>query len=318
VSAPDLAPRGIGRIIDDGIAYYTRAFGWIWKPLMLVVFPFACFFAVAQVFLIRLVFETFLNPAALSSGQPVLPDAGLFVLYALTLVSSFAYGAARIYFQASLYRSSGPLLEGRRMTTSEFLRAAQKYFWPLVVALLLAGAIQSASYLVAEIVGFATFGIGLLALPLVLVAVMALLSMVAPALCVEDAGITGSLRRSYDLVRPHFWRVVGFLIAAWFIVAQIESAISSPVLIRSLVDSLMHPGAVYQPLSVPWKLFEGLCQGAGLALALPVMELGVLACYLDLRSRREGLDLLVRAQRLAPGAHPAPPVAPMENPAPAV
>jgi hypothetical protein len=63
---------------------------------------------------------------------------------------------------------------------------------------------------------------------------------------------------------------------------------------------LSSPDAARQTFSLGWTVFDGLMQGAAITLVLPFTELVTLLFYLDLRSRNEGMDLLIRARELAP------------------
>ena len=71
----------------------------------------------------------------------------------------------------------------------------------------------------------------------------------------------------------------------------LQTAITSPTLIRQLVASIQNPEAVFQPLSVGWKVFEGLLSATAVTLVLPFASFAWLSFYLDLRARREGMDI---------------------------
>jgi hypothetical protein len=84
--------------------------------------------------------------------------------------------------------------------------------------------------------------------------------------------------------------------------SQIEGALASPIVLRSIVSTLQDPASLATQVPVAWRVFEGLVTAASMVLVLPFVELTWFVCYLDLRARNEGLDLLMRAQELAADA----------------
>jgi hypothetical protein len=118
---------------------------------------------------------------------------------------------------------------------------------------------------------------------------------------VVEKGIINALQRSYRLVRKHFWRVVLVFIAAAILSGQFESALAAPTVIRSIVTGVQSPSSLVGQIGWGWKVFDGLAEGMAKALVMPFGTLVPLLLYFDLRSRDEGLDLLVRARELLPG-----------------
>jgi len=114
-------------------------------------------------------------------------------------------------------------------------------------------------------------------------------AVAAPALLLENLGIFASLRRSYRLVRGSFWRVFGIGLLTAVIAYIIRQLFSIPfALIGGLVSSLQGDGFVA-------ILIQLLITDIGTVLAGAVLfpfTAGVAALlYLDLRMRREGLDV---------------------------
>jgi hypothetical protein len=129
----------------------------------------------------------------------------------------------------------------------------------------------------------------------------AFLAVSVPVAAVEEPGVINALKRSFALVRGNFWRVVLVYLGMLVLSSQIEGALASPILVRDAVIALQNPTTVVTQLPVAWKVAEGALQAAAAVLVLPFIELTWFCCYLDLRARNEGLDLLVRAQELAAG-----------------
>jgi hypothetical protein len=117
------------------------------------------------------------------------------------------------------------------------------------------------------------------------------LGVAAPALVLEKATIGTAMRRSLRLVRGSFWRVLGILLLTQLITQMLTGMLALPFLGLGLALS----GTASSP-DAAFYLFTMI----GVAIAGVVtypFSAGVTALlYVDLRMRREGLDLtLARA-----------------------
>ncbi|PPK97817.1 hypothetical protein CLV92_103352 [Kineococcus xinjiangensis] len=131
-------------------------------------------------------------------------------------------------------------------------------------------------------------------------------SLAAPALLLEGIGVGASLSRSARLVRGSFWRVLGVLLLTGVIVYAVVTAISVPFQVLSLLLS----GAVLVTSGGETSFLSALVQQAvigagtilGSAVAYPFSASVTALLYIDLRMRREGLDVeLHRAAAARPG-----------------
>ena len=208
--------------------------------------------------------------------------------YALAGSMSLVYMLSRVYFQSTLFRAGSTLLEGRPPATRQMLKDGLGVVLPVLGVTL----IVSTGVSVAALASFFVLGLGGLVFG-------GYLSVSVPAAAIEGAGITGALKRSFDLVRGNFWRVALVYLGMLILSTQIEGALASPIIVRDIVLGLQHPTTVITELPVAWKVAEGFLQAASAVLVLPFIELTWFCLYLDLRARNEGLDLLVRAQDLA-------------------
>jgi hypothetical protein len=115
-------------------------------------------------------------------------------------------------------------------------------------------------------------------------------AMAAPALLLEDLGVFAALSRSYRLVRGSFWRVVGIGLLTTLIAYIIRQLFTIPF---SLIGTVV-AGARGSD-SFGSTLIQLLIGDIGAVLAGAVVfpfTAGVTALlYLDLRMRREGLDV---------------------------
>lgn len=108
-----------------------------------------------------------------------------------------------------------------------------------------------------------------------------LLYVVVPAIIVEDIGPVAAVRRSAELIRPDFWRVLGIVIVTGILVGILGSALGFGFQLVSFVAG---------PFG--WVL---IAIGSILAslVTTPLIAAIVLLLYVDARIRREGYDIQV-------------------------
>jgi sterol desaturase/sphingolipid hydroxylase (fatty acid hydroxylase superfamily) len=122
----------------------------------------------------------------------------------------------------------------------------------------------------------------------VAIALVPLFIAVAPAIVVEELGPIRGMRRSWRLMRPRFWPVLGIALLSGLIANILGSILGTPF---SLV-------AVAIGYDVGWPL---LALGAILPALVTTPFIAIVATliYFDGRIRHEGFDLQVVAADLA-------------------
>jgi membrane-anchored glycerophosphoryl diester phosphodiesterase (GDPDase) len=206
---------------------------------------------------------------------------------------------------------------GERLTLRSLWRVAGRRLWPLVgwsliVAGVLLGVIAILGGIVAALVisgGAAAIAVGVIVGVLGLIAVVVTgvwlytkTSLVPSLIVLERLGIRASIRRSWSLTNGFFWRTFGvqFLVAA--IVNIVSQVVTTPVsLVYGYLVTLIDPngsgrldgsaiaGAI---ASYAVLLLVSLVIGA---VTTVVQASAIALIYIDLRMRKEGLDLhLVR------------------------
>jgi hypothetical protein len=129
-------------------------------------------------------------------------------------------------------------------------------------------------------------------------------SLAAPALMLENASVTTSMRRSWRIVRGSTWRVFGILLLAGIIVNIGQAVVTVPV---GLLAGLLTAGQSSPYESLPLTFAQLLVSGVGTIVAgaifYPFSAAVSALLYIDLRMRREGLD--VRLARAAAEGTPA-------------
>lgn len=158
--------------------------------------------------------------------------------------------------------------------------------------------------LVGRGVGSVLLGLGMLAGVVVAALLTVRWAFAGPVLLLEEQGVVSSLRRSWQLVRGSTWRVLGIVLLTQVIVGIGSTAISFPfAMITGLVSS-----SSATPYASFWgNVTELLVQGVGEVLAgavfYPFGAAAVALLYIDVRMRREGLDVeLMRAAESGPSA----------------
>ncbi len=117
-------------------------------------------------------------------------------------------------------------------------------------------------------------------------------SLSAPALLLENLSITAALRRSFRLVRGSFWRVFGISLLTAVIAYVVRQIFAVPF---SLIGTILSEVADFTGLSgaVVQLLISDIGTILAGAVVYPFTAGAVALLYLDLRMRREGMDVEV-------------------------
>lgn len=224
------------------------------------------------------------------------------------LVPAVLQGLATIVLTGILIVAVSQAVLGRRPTAGEVWRRARPRVLALVGLSLLSGlilvlvvavpSVPGVLLLVAnqDVVGGLALAAGVIAGVVLAVLAYVRLAFAAPALLLEQLGIVAALRRSWRLVARSWWRAFGILLLGTIIAAAINGLVQLPFsLIGNIVGAVAGSGS------------ESLGDvTTGMQIALVITNIGsVLAStvtapftaaltallYIDLRIRREGLDV---------------------------
>ena len=123
----------------------------------------------------------------------------------------------------------------------------------------------------------------------------AMFSMSAATVVLERLGPGQALARSWRLVRRSFWRVFGILLLAWLIVFVASSVLRIPFTVISAAFSTSSAPLAQAIRPSVASLIIGAIGGiiAG-AITQPIWAGVTVLLYVDLRMRREGLDLVLQ------------------------
>jgi hypothetical protein len=163
----------------------------------------------------------------------------------------------------AMMRAAATDLVGKQPTLGEVYRFGFARFASVLWVSFLCGISIMVGFILLVIPGF--FLIGALAAAI-------------PVLVVEDVRGTKALSRSWELVRGHWWHVFGTMVVVALITGLINSILTTPFhnwFLRAIMASI------------------------GSVITIPFWALVIALIYLDLRARKQPLDLLLHGLALA-------------------
>ncbi|PZS33890.1 MAG: hypothetical protein DLM59_05755 [Pseudonocardiales bacterium] len=248
----------------------------------------------------------FLPGANLASvGNPLdsLVGAGLSVL---NLVVATVLGAI---LTGMLMVVVGESVVGRTVDLAEVWRRVKPRFWALLGGSLLAGLLPWLGVILAAAAGLALgltvngvagavlgglLGVILLVFPGAYL--WGMLSLTTPAITLERLGPLRGLRRSWQLVRPDFWRVWGTRALSSVIGSFLTGIISTPFVVVGTIVLLLG-GVSTQPAGWRQIVFLVISAVGGIvagSVVQPYLSGVIGLLYVDRRMRGEGLDIALQ------------------------
>ncbi len=192
---------------------------------------------------------------------------------------------------------------GRKLTVSETWQRLRPRVWVLIgwallrslaaavllfayvfVAVLATAAVAQASEGLAVLLGLMFFFGGLV----LFVWIWVRLLMVAPALALEGQRLWATVGRAWRLTRQSFWRLFGIVLLTIVMISVVASIITWPLGMIPVMSSASGTG--FEMLAV-----TTLSSVISSALSTIFMSAVVALLYIDLRMRREGLDVALAA-----------------------
>jgi Membrane domain of glycerophosphoryl diester phosphodiesterase len=272
----------LGELLDETFKLYRRHFTVIAGVALVIILPNLILSLISgsyranPVTYLQNVAQNFNNPnglARIQAQQQAYTSSPLYLL-------SFPIAALLLPFSVgALYRAATSLAAGNLETIGSVLSGTlRRYFavWGVVLlgVLLAVGAIA------------------IVTIPVVIwVAIR--WSVAIPALFAEGIGPVKALGRSWNLVRDNWWRTLGIVIIVSIMVSLIQTALQALFVgVASVVPGLSDDVRSGMVTTVT-TLVDALV-GAITPIAITML-------YLDLRVRKEGLDLDQLAREAAPG-----------------
>ncbi|WP_458111422.1 hypothetical protein M1D88_13950 [Arthrobacter sp. R1-13] len=121
--------------------------------------------------------------------------------------------------------------------------------------------------------------------------------LVAPAaIVIEELGVLGGLSRSWQLTRNNWWRILGIWLVIYILISIVSQIVTMPLALISGGTGFLTPHARAEETAaagvgflIASTIVSGLVAAVGYAFQTSVMAL----LYLDLRMRKDGLDLVL-------------------------
>lgn len=302
-----LRPLGFGEFFDGAFRAIQH------NPR--VMFGLSLVVAILSGLLQALVTGLFLqNFLALEPDTPF-PDDELLLetfggMTATLLLAGIITALATLILNGLLITSVSQSVIGRKVSVRAVWQQAKGQIWRLLGLTMLIGVIEFAILVllvvitVAAVAGIVNtssetvgllLGIGLFLLSLGAIAVFVYfyirIAVASPALMMERTGALRALGRSWQLTKGYGLRNTGVLLLAVVIVSAISAVTGAPVGALGIALAALPPELMWLALTLPVFLSSLIT-----AIITPFLAGIVSLLYIDLRMRKEGLDVeLIRA-----------------------
>ncbi|WP_238580791.1 glycerophosphoryl diester phosphodiesterase membrane domain-containing protein [Streptomonospora alba] len=253
----------------------------------------------------RVMQETLDDPSGPAAGDPTPFELwSIVTMYAGILVSYIG----QIVLTGLLAAVVGLAVLGRRPTMREALQVARGrlpavfgvalllllliLLWTALAVGLIFGAVLLGTA-VHPVAGVVTGVLGVPALIVLAVWIYVRTSLAMPVAVLERAGPASALARSWRLTHHSWWRVFGLLLLAQILVSIVVNLLSTPFTGAAMVLAFIAPESAWAPAVATALAYVGTVLAG--ALGTPFVIGVTTLLYIDLRMRREGLDLKLQA-----------------------
>jgi hypothetical protein len=272
-----LRPLGVGEILDAAIKLYTRNAVTMWKIVAVVIIPVSI--------VNQIVIGSSLPSGAFVSGGTLYTPTGTLGTPAAGVVVELALGVLSVLIvNGSLALCLVDAYVGKPLDWRQ----------PLLAAFDRLGSLLWLSILFGVLVG-----LGFIALILPGIWLMTVWSVAVPALMFEHVGGLRALGRSFELVRGRWWATFAELLVAVIMLGVV-------LFVVGLIFRGIESGLTIDSTGL-WLALNGLSTVVGALIVYPFIGAVIAVVYIDLRVRKEALDLERLAGGLGPtAAAPAP------------
>jgi hypothetical protein len=294
-TATQLRPLGVGERIDAAIKLFTKSFTVLAPALLAVALPLAivdgllsAYSAVtlhAHPFLTRNV-----DTGALTFHSANLQRAlgAFFLVYVVSFV-------LLVVGKAITYRTFADVYFGRSPTWTGVLQGGLRrlgsLLWiDLLITAVSLSAVVSYAVVVVALVPLHSLAAVLLLAPSALLIVFLFwwatsCRLIGPTLMMEDLRGWSAIKRSVSLVKGTWWSVFGTVLLAWLLFAIVLGVLNFVI---TLLVGLAFASSDVGPHAFVIGLFE---QILSIIFFLPLLESVATVLAVDMRVRKEGLDL---------------------------
>ena len=312
-----LRPMNVGDILDRSINLYRRNFITLMGIAAAVTVPIAALQVIGVLFAVPLdLFSLNESPSRATTALATAGYAGLFVVFFIAaIVASVGYA----FQAAAMVIAVSESLLGRALTIREAYRKILRPGWSLLGSMFVLGVLNglivgfyfacafipfifaaasgrtdssASSVFAAGVAVLVCIGIGPLVIALAFINVRFL--FIPQTVILENLGALAGLRRSWQLVHGSFWRVL-FIVFLMYVLILFLSAVPTYAI---SFGALLVPSVVVQTVL-------NTVIGTVIGVVTTPLYLAVLTLlYYDLRIRKEGFDLELRAQEMRATTEP--------------
>lgn len=276
--APELHPLGVGETLDVAIKLYRRNATTLWTIVALVVIPLQILDVIVR--RVSLPSDVFLSGGTLYSFSGQSTGSIIVVLLASFLVAVATYIATGAVFEALISSYLGRPTTWRTSLAHARTRAGSLIWLALLTVV------------------FVMIGFILFVLPGIWLLVA--ISVAVPALMFEGVGGFAAMKRSMELVDQRWWATFIRLLAAYVLLFAVIFGITA--LVSAIASGVtLHNVTLYVVLG-------GIANVIATILIAPFVSAVLTVIYIDLRVRKEALDIELVARHFSgPGSTvPAP------------
>lgn len=292
-----LHPMTLGDILDGAFRMFTAN----WRAILIVagslIVPVQVLSAFLQRDVLSVGFLDMIRDPAAADVQAAVRGGGAADV-ALVGVAGLAALFVLPFVAGAVAKVVGGSFLGERPEAGPVLRAVGRRWWSLVVSFVLVHLLYGVPFLLAlgVLVGGAAAESGaLIALGVVLLlagglgalVLMALFMTVAPVVVVEGLGPLAAMGRSFRLLRPRLFPVLGVAVVSGLLAGILANVLSAP---------FTWPGFAVGSQAA-WVLVALGSVVSGL-VTTPFVAIVATLVYFDARIRHEALDLQVMAAEL--------------------
>ena len=280
MSALNLRPLSAGDILDQAFSLYRKNFVLLAGIVAVTALPLI----VLQTAGAALPF------LALSSASDNPAVGGLALLgSSLSCLSSLLSLVAALFQITALTFAVSERYFGRTTTIRQAYAQTLRFLGPLIIASIIVGVVDGVMFVFLGLCAVFTLLIGLIPMLFVILAVNVRWMFSFQAILFDRLDGVAALRRSWHLVTGQYWRTLG-----------VALAIVSLYYLLSLGPTYLLIALALWLADATWMLVVASSVGGLFAsFLLPIQVAAVTVLYYDLRVRKEGLDLQLRAQQLA-------------------
>ena len=263
-----LRPLEIGDLLDETFRMYRRHFLLFAGLSVILSIPSAALSSFSYYAL----FSGLLLQAGTASADQTLLQAGTLGLYLVGALVALAL--VPLFYGAVTYAACESAL-GRPVTPAGVLSGVLRRYFPLLGYWLLIGLMLVAFCLI----------------PL-WIWIWVGWAVVMPLMFIENLGLGAAMGRSWRLVQGRWWRTFFTLLLMFIIWFVARTALRAFIVLAQSLLQLVIPTVAALWIAAASSVIVG-------SLVNPLLQIAIVLIYLDLRVRREALDLFQLAQRVA-------------------